>query len=76
MGDLVLSGLGRLIGRNAQENGITVSYEATGVAPQEAIHTALDLRKSPAGDYTLQVIVTDLNTGAKAVRETMFQVVE
>lgn len=34
----------------------------------------LDLRKGKEGDYTLQVTVTDLNSGAKAARETTFRV--
>ena len=72
VGDLVLSGLGRLIGRSQKENEITVSYESAGEATQEVVHTALDLKTEKKGDYTLQVTITDLTSGAKAARETTF----
>lgn len=74
VGDLVLAGLGQLIGRSQKGDEVTVSYESGGEATQEAIHTALDLRKGKEGDYTLRVTVTDLNAGAKAARETTFRV--
>ena len=72
IGHLVMSGLGRLIGRRKKENEITVSYELRGEATQEIIHTALDLRKGKKGDHTLRVTVTDLNSGIGVSRQTSF----
>ncbi len=72
IGHLVLSGLGRLIGRRKKEDEITVSYELGGEATQEIIHTALDLRKGKKGDHTLQVTVTDLISGIGVSRQTSF----
>ena len=72
IGHLVMSGLGRLIGMRKKEDEITVSYELGGEATQEMIHTALDLRKGKKGDHTLQVTVTDLNSGIGVSRQTSF----
>ena len=72
IGHLVLSGLGRLIGKRQKEDEVTVSYELGGEATQEVIHTALDLRKGKKGGHTLQVTVTDLNSGIGVSRQTSF----
>ncbi len=72
IGHLVMSGLGRLIGRRKKEDEVTVSYELGGEATQEIIHTALDLRKGKKGDHTFQVTVTDLNSGIGVSRQTSF----
>ncbi len=72
IGNPILSGLGRLIGRRKKEDEITVSYELGGEEVQEIIHTALDLRKGKKGDHTLQVTVTDLNSGIGVSKQTSF----
>ena len=72
IGNPILSGLGRLIGRRKKEDEVTTSHESRGEATQEIIHTALDLRKGKKGDHTLQVTVTDLNSGIGVSRQTSF----
>ena len=72
IGNPILSGLGRLIGRRKKEDEVTTSHESRGETMQEIIHTALDLRKGKKGDHTLQVTVTDLNSGIGVSRQTSF----
>ena len=72
IGNPILSGLGRLIGRRKKEDEVTTSHESRGETMQEIIHTALDLRKGKKGDHTLQVTVTDLNSGIGVSKQTSF----
>ncbi|MSS71180.1 MAG: tetratricopeptide repeat protein [Candidatus Latescibacteria bacterium] len=69
-----LTGLGRLIGKSEQGGVVTVSYDLAGKEAQDAVHTALDVSGGGAGDFTLQVTVTDLNSGMVASRKTTFTV--
>ena len=72
IGNPILSGLGRLIGRRKEEDEVTTSHKSRGEAMQEIIHTALDLRKGKKGAHTLQVTVTDLNRGIGVSKQTSF----
>ena len=72
IGNPILTGLGRLIGRRKKEDEVTTSHESRGEATQEIIHTALDLRKGKKGDHTLRVTITDLNSGIGVSKQTSF----
>jgi hypothetical protein len=69
-----LAGLGRLIGKTEEGGMVTVSYDLTGTETRDVVHTALDVSGEGSGDYTLQVTVTDLNSGMVASRKTTFTV--
>ena len=73
-GPFSLAGLGRLIGRSEKGGEVTISYDMAGKGTKDAVHAGLDLSSGGTGDYTLQVMVTDLVSRMTASRGTGFTV--
>ena len=73
VGNFVLAGLGRFIGRSTKGNEVTVSYDQGGDSPDDFMHTALE-GFGGKGDYIIKVTVTDLNNGVVKNRRTTFSV--
>ena len=62
----------RLSGGRREE--VAVAYEQRGTTPTEVEYVALELGEYKEGKQSLQVEVTDLNSGEKVVKEAVFVV--
>jgi GWxTD domain-containing protein len=71
--DLFLA-LGKLIRKEQGRGETTVSYEFVGMRTTAVLHVEIRAQEAGPGDHALRVAVTDLNSGAKAVREATFRV--
>jgi GWxTD domain-containing protein len=72
-GDL-FSALGKLIRKEQRKEETTVSYEFLGLRPTAVLHVEIRAQEAGPGDHVLRVSITDLNSGAKTMRETTFWV--
>ena len=72
--NLILAGLGRVVGMGREGKTVTVSAEMGGEESLEVVHTALDLPMPKRGLYSLTVKVMDLNSGTETSRETPFRI--
>jgi hypothetical protein len=70
----LFSALGKLIRKEQRKGETTVSYEFVGMRPTAVLHVEIRAQEAGPGDHALRVAVTDLNSGAKAARETAFRV--
>ncbi|MCZ6634214.1 MAG: hypothetical protein O7G87_12480, partial [bacterium] len=61
----VLGGVGRLLGRSTQKDGVRVSYEHSGQSDWESIYISLDVSPVEGDELEVEVQVTDLNAPGK-----------
>jgi hypothetical protein len=61
----VLGGVGRLLGRSTQKDGVRVSYEHSGQSDWESIYISLDVSPVEGDELEVEVQVTDLNARGK-----------
>jgi hypothetical protein len=73
-GGNIFAALGKMIRKEQKKGEVTVSYEFTGIRPDPPLHVEIKAQEAGPGDHVLRVAVTDLNSGAKAARETTFWV--
>ncbi len=69
--------LSRLVGTFVgKREEVAVGYKGRGFREMEAAYKEIDLKGFEPGRYFLRVVVTDLNSGETATKETLFKVVE
>jgi len=74
LGVKLLSGLGRLVGSDEKKGELTITYDMNGTQRTDFLHVELNLQEARTGSHAVRVVVTDLNSGAKAERETSFKI--
>ena len=67
----ILRAVGTLLGIE-EKKVVTISYEQVGTRETEYNYLEIDVSGSEAGQYEMEVTVTDLNTGMKVNKEVMF----
>ena len=72
-GAKVLSGLGKLVGIDQNEEQIAISYDQTGDADNVVNYLALDLSGSEPGEYVIEVAAIDRRDGQKVTKTASFK---
>ena len=72
-GAKVLSGLGKLVGIDQNDEQIAISYDQTGDASNVVNYLALDLSGSEPGEYIIEVAAMDHRDGQKVTKTTNFK---
>ncbi len=72
-GAKVLSGLGKLVGIDQNDEQIAISYDQTGDASNVVNYLALDLSGSEPGEYIIEVAAMDHRDGQKVTKTTSFK---
>ena len=72
-GAKVLSGLGKLVGIDQNEEQIAISYDQTGDADNVVNYLALDLSGSEPGEYVIEVAAMDRIDGQKVTKAATFK---
>ena len=72
-GAKVLSGLGKLVGIDQNEEQIAISYDQTGDADNVVNYLALDLSGSEPGEYVIEVAAMDRRDGQKVTKAATFK---
>ena len=73
-GAKVLSGLGKLVGIDQNEEQIAISYDQTGDADNVVNYLALDLSGSEPGEYVIEVAAMDRKDGQKVTKTASFKI--
>jgi len=76
VGARVLSGLGRLLGRESGEGTVRIEYEQTGTTTEEQVYLQLDVSESEPGRQLLKVSVTDELSGVTAATSALYRTQE
>ena len=71
-GARVLAGLGRLLGKEEGEQGVSVTYDQTGNTTDGLSYVELNLDGAGKGDHEVQVTVEDLVSGVQVRKKTTF----
>jgi GWxTD domain-containing protein len=75
----IVGSFGNLLGSDDSEKGkITLTFEKE-ANPERMVQVewiSIDISDSPPGEYNLNIVVTDLATGKKVSRESVFSVVK
>ncbi|MBN2289277.1 MAG: GWxTD domain-containing protein [Candidatus Glassbacteria bacterium] len=74
----IAGSFGRMVNRSQEKGKITLTFEKEGdpekLAQVEWI--SIDISDSPAGDYKLNIVVTDMASGRKVTRNNVFSIVK
>ena len=68
----VLTGLGRLLGKEERQQGVSVTYDQTGNTTDGLSYVELNLDGAGKGDHEVQVTVEDLVSGVQVRKKTTF----
>ncbi len=71
-GARVLTGLGRLLGKEEGKQGVSVTYDQTGNTTDGLSYVELNLDGAGKGDHEVQVTVEDLVSGVQVRKKTTF----
>ena len=71
-GARVLAGLGRLLGKEEGEQGVSVTYDQIGNTTEGLSYVELNLDGAGKGDHEVQVTVEDLVSGVQVRKKTTF----
>ena len=71
-GARVLAGLGRLLGKEEGEQGVSVTYDQIGKTTDGLSYVELNLDGAGKGDHEVQVTVEDLVSGVQVTKKTTF----
>ena len=71
-GARVLAGLGRLLGKEEGEQGVSVTYDQIGNTTDGLSYVELNLDGAGKGDHEVQVTVEDLVSGVQVTKKTTF----
>ena len=71
-GARVLAGLGRLLGKEEGEQGVSVTYDQIGNTTDGLSYVELNLDGAGKGDHEVQVTVEDLVSGVQVRKKTTF----
>ncbi len=71
-GARVLTGLGRLLGKEEGEQGVSVTYDQIGNTTDGLSYVELNLDGAGKGDHEVQVTVEDLVSGVQVRKKTTF----
>jgi hypothetical protein len=75
----IFGSFGRLLSRSEEKGKITLTFDKE-VDPEridqiaQAEYVSIDISESPAGEYNITVVVTDISTGNKITRTNMFDI--
>jgi len=67
----ILQAVGQFLGMD-EKKAVTISYEQKGGAETEYNYLEIDVSGSETGQYALEVMVTDLNSGQKTKKQIVF----
>ena len=71
-GARVLAGLGRLLGKEERQQGVSVTYDQIGNTTDGLSYVELNLDGAGKGDHEVQVTVEDLVSGVQVTKKTTF----
>ena len=71
-GARVLAGLGRLLGKEERQQGVSVTYDQIGNTTDGLSYVELNLDGAGKGDHEVQVTVEDLVSGVQVRKKTTF----
>ena len=71
-GARVLAGLGRLLGKEERQQGVSVTYDQIGNTTDGLSYVELNLDGAGKGDHEVQVTLEDLVSGVQVTKKTTF----